>query len=67
MVRGRVKEIMEENKVTIHALAQKAKLGTATIERARDERYFTSCRVYTLEAIAKALGCSIKDLFDEEP
>ncbi|MDR2437088.1 MAG: helix-turn-helix transcriptional regulator [Endomicrobium sp.] len=38
-----------------------------TILRVRRTRRIGECKLNTLEKIAKALKCRIKDLFEEEP
>lgn len=66
MIISNIKQIMNQKKITIRALCSTTDLSLETICRARDERFVT-CTVVTLEAIAKALGVKVKDLFDEIP
>ena len=61
MITSYVKEIMEEKKVSIRAMAHDTKLSDATILRAR--RDILQCRLSTLKTISDYLGCEIKDLF----
>lgn len=56
--------LMVHSKVTIRGLSKRTSLATLTITRARDSR-IAECRLSTLEAISRALGCKVKDLFDE--
>lgn len=65
MLVGKVKEIMEAKGKTIAALSQDTGLAMETIKRARDARV-GQCRLSTLEAIAKALGVKVTDLFEEK-
>lgn len=64
MVKSKVKEIMKAKGVTYTALEEKTKLSSQTITRARGE-LISECRLSTLDTIARALGVSIKDLFEE--
>jgi len=68
LIISNVRKIMEEKRVTIKQLVQMTGLAEETIMRARrggGRQQLGSCTLLTLEAIAKALGVSIKDLFDE--
>lgn len=67
MPRSNVKEIMENQGVSIRALEQATGLSTRTIQNARADLGIMACSLSTLERIAKALGCSIHDLFDDDP
>ncbi|MCF8106625.1 MAG: helix-turn-helix transcriptional regulator [Desulfohalobiaceae bacterium] len=40
-------------------------LSQVTILRAREDRGIRSCSLMTLWKIAQALGCEVKDLFEE--
>ncbi|WP_027190357.1 helix-turn-helix domain-containing protein [Fundidesulfovibrio putealis] len=64
MIVGRLREIMEEQGVTIQGLATDANLAERTIKRLRGNE-FRQCRMETLEAIASALDVRVKDLFEE--
>lgn len=64
MLISNVRKIMENQNITIRDMVSKTGLSDKTILRARCSR-INECRVYTLEAIAKFLGCKVKDLFDE--
>jgi DNA-binding Xre family transcriptional regulator len=55
---------MEKRKVTYAALEKMTGLSSQTITRARGE-LIRECRLSTLESIAKALGVSISELFEE--
>jgi DNA-binding Xre family transcriptional regulator len=64
MITSNVRKMMEGKGITVRDMVAGAGLSDKTILRARCER-INECRVYTLEAIAKFLGCKVKDLFDE--
>lgn len=64
MIVSKVRELMEAKDKTIAALADETGLAMETVKRARDAR-ISQCRVETLEAIARALGVRVVDLFEE--
>ena len=64
-MKSRVKEMMEDQKVTVRVLAEKQSMTIRTIMKARDDNHIRNCRLGTLEKIAQALGCRVKDLFEE--
>ncbi len=64
MVKSNVRELMEKQGVTLRKMVALTRLSDVTIMRARRE-HIIQCRLSTLETLAKSLGCSIKDLFDE--
>lgn len=64
MIESLVREVMEEKGFTVLDLSLETGLATETITRARGDR-IQVCRLDTLEALAKALGVKIKDLFSE--
>lgn len=55
---------MERIGETVQGLADKTGLSPQTIMRARGSRVGT-CTLNTLATIAGALGCRVKDLFEE--
>lgn len=59
-----VKRLMNSKDITIRELMKKTGLANQTILKARDHR-IESCSLRTLAIIAQALGCKLKDLFDE--
>ncbi|MDR2573152.1 MAG: helix-turn-helix transcriptional regulator [Desulfovibrio sp.] len=65
MLKSNVKNIMEKQGMTIRAMIEKTGLADVTILRARRNQ-IAQCRLSTLGAIAKCLGCKIKDLFEED-
>jgi DNA-binding Xre family transcriptional regulator len=67
MLRSNVKELMLANGVSIRGLEQATGLSTRTIQNARADAGVAGCSLSTLDRIARALGCSIHDLFDDDP
>lgn len=75
-MKSNLKKIMENKGVTIRELREKTAqkdslenpmaLSTATILNARDDQKIRTCRLGKLEAIARALDVSVKDLFDDD-
>lgn len=69
MIISNVKRTMEAKGVSIAKLMEMTGLANETIQRARrggGPSQLGSCTLLTLEAMAKALGVKIKDLFEEE-
>ncbi len=66
MIHSRIKEIMEAKGFTYQKLEKATGLTNVTITRVRG-RYISQAKLETLETIARALGVSVKDLFEEEP
>ncbi len=64
MITSNVKKIMDAKGIRIRSLVALSGLSDKTILRARSE-HIVECRLYTLQTIAKFLGCPVKDLFDE--
>jgi len=65
MITSNIKKIMEKKGVTIRKMVQDTRLADVTILRARREQ-ISQGRLCTLEVMAEYLGCTIKDLFEEE-
>lgn len=64
MIASQVKEIMEDQGVTMRELVSRTGLSMQTVNRARGDM-IGRCTLDTLAAIAGALGCRVKDLFEE--
>jgi uncharacterized protein YbcI len=62
--KSRLKQIMEDQGVTILALAEKTKLSDRLIKRARTD-LIKNCTLETLGIIASGLGIKTKDLYLE--
>ena len=64
MIVSNIKALMKERKIGTRHILETTGISSLTLTRARGE-LIRECRLSTLEAIAGALGCAIKDLFDE--
>lgn len=64
-MKNNIRKIMKEKKITIMELKERTGLAKRTIERARGD-WILECRLSTLQAIASALGVSVKELFDDD-
>lgn len=64
MITSNVKKIMADKKMTIRALVALSGLSDKTVLRTRNE-HIVECRLYTLQTVARHLGCKVKDLFTE--
>lgn len=62
MIRSNVKRLMEERGVTLKQMVKETGLAEMTLIRARRNQ-IAACRLDTLIAIARYLGCEIGDLF----
>lgn len=65
MIQSNIKKLMENKGITLRDLMEKTGLSNETILRARGDKIL-KCRLETLVAIAAALGCGVKTLFDEK-
>lgn len=65
MIKSNLKEIMERLDVTYKQLEEKTGLSSQTITRARGGM-INECRLSTLATMARALGVTTKDLYDED-
>ncbi len=75
-MKSNLKKIMERKGVTLRGLremtAQRDSIekphavSTATILNARDDQKIRSCRLGKLETLARALGVSVHDLFEDD-
>lgn len=63
-MKSKVSEIMEARETTVRQLVAATGLSIATIMKSRGET-IESCTLRTLATIAAALGCKVKDLFEE--
>lgn len=66
MIKSNVKEFMEKAGVSVRKGASLTGLSTQTINRARQDETILGCSLETLQTIAKACGCRVKDLFTED-
>ena len=58
-----ISKIMEERSMTYEELQFLSKVAPDTVARARDERIAT-CKLLTLEKLAKALDANVDELFE---
>jgi DNA-binding Xre family transcriptional regulator len=65
-MKSNVREIMEQNSITLRALEDKTGLAQVTILRSRKDDMIEKCSLGTLKVIARALGVSVKDLFEDD-
>lgn len=67
MIKSNIKPLMEQKGISIRTLGEETGLSTRTIQNARLDEELPACSLSTLERIARALGCSIHDLFEDNP
>jgi DNA-binding Xre family transcriptional regulator len=67
MLQSKIDDVLWMKRMRVKDLIDRSGLNKGTIARARNNETLSSCTLQTLEAIARALGVSIKDLFDEIP
>lgn len=65
MILSNVSKIMADKEMTYEAIQKSTGLSPQTVARARGPRIGT-CTLNTMATIAGALGCRVKDLFEEE-
>lgn len=65
MIRSNVRQLMEIKGITLRELMALTGLSNETILRARGQK-ISKCRLETLEALATALQCKTKDLYEED-
>ena len=65
-ITSNLSEIMIDKKMTYEELQYRSKVAPDTVARARDER-IASCKLLTLEKLAKALDIHICQLFEYKP
>ena len=66
MIVSKLRFIMEDRKLTIAELSKLAHISPDTISRMRKTVQINECKLGSLEKVAKALNCKVKDLFIEE-
>lgn len=65
-MRSNLRDLMKKKKCTIRGISEQTGLALQTIVNARDNKKITSCTLATLQDLAHALDCKIKDLFTED-
>jgi len=66
MLRLRIKEEAEKGGYSMSSLSRKSDVSFKTVKRLWKDPYQTA-NTDTLERIAKALGCSVRDLLEDVP
>lgn len=66
MLRLRIKEEAEKQGFTMSSLSRKSDVSFKTVKRLWKDPYQTA-NTDTLERIAKALSCSVRDLLEDVP
>jgi len=64
MITSNLRNLMEAKQMPVRELIEKTGLAKGTINRARGQM-IGRCTLDTLATIAGALGCRVKDLFEE--
>uniref|UniRef100_I2Q563 Putative transcriptional regulator n=1 Tax=Desulfovibrio sp. U5L TaxID=596152 RepID=I2Q563_9BACT len=64
MITSRVRQVMEAKGLTVREVVERTGLAKETLNRARGD-LIGRCTLDTLATIAGALGCRVKDLFEE--
>ena len=65
MIKSNVREVMEKAGFSVRKLVAVTGLALGTVDRARGD-LVVKCSLETLQTIAKACGCRVKDLFTED-
>ena len=66
MLKSNVKDYMEKAGISVRKGAYLTGLSTQTLNRARQDETILGCSLETLQTIARACGCRVKDLFTED-
>jgi len=66
VIKSNVKEYMEKAGLSVRKGAAAMGLATDTLNRARQDETILGCSLETLQTIARACGCRVKDLFTED-
>jgi DNA-binding Xre family transcriptional regulator len=66
MITSNLKYVMRRKNITINKLIEMSGVSNHTIVRARRTSSINECTLGTLEKIADALDCKVKDLFEQE-
>jgi DNA-binding Xre family transcriptional regulator len=64
-MKSNIKNIMENNGVTLRELMSRTGLANKTVLHARSHEKIETCTLRTLAKIASALGVSTKDLYED--
>ena len=64
-MKSNIKTLMENQGMTLRGLMAETGLANKTVLNARAHDRIENCTLRTLRKIAQALGCQVKDLFEE--
>jgi len=67
MIRSRIDDLLWQKRLRVKDLIDRSGLARETIFRAKKDETLPSCKLETLETIARALDVQIRDLFEELP
>lgn len=65
MLRSRIDDLLWEKRLRPSEFIKRSGVPQRTLLRARKDQSLPSCKLETLETIAKHLGVKVKDLFEE--
>jgi DNA-binding Xre family transcriptional regulator len=66
MISSNVKYIMRKKEKTLREVTEDAQISESTLLKIRKSSLIGECKLNTLRKVAQALGCKVKDLFEEE-
>jgi DNA-binding Xre family transcriptional regulator len=67
MITSNLRRIAKEKGMTARDIIKITGLSSTTLTKARQDKGISECRLSTLGRIAKALGVTTKELYDEQP
>lgn len=67
IIKSRLKEVMEDRGFSVRRLESASGVANPTITKARKDEGMALMSIRVLSHLADALGCSVKDLFDDLP
>jgi DNA-binding Xre family transcriptional regulator len=66
MISSNVKYIMRKEGKTLREITESARISETTLLKIRKSSLIGECKLNTLKKVAQALGCKVKDLFEED-
>jgi DNA-binding Xre family transcriptional regulator len=66
MISSNVKYIMRKEGKTLREVTESAQISESTLLKIRKSSLIGECKLNTLRKVAQALGCKVKDLFEED-
>ncbi len=67
MFKSNINQLLEEKGISTYTLAERSGVSRQSLFKARSDSGIAECRLSTLARIARALGASTKELYDEQP